>query len=161
MQKSNAKMKKLLRHKYVLRIVAFIVLLLAVVNISLPKIEEYNSAIYEQQNKLKIEANGGNDPTVGIGIYGLPANFNFVFSIILIALFLSLLLTKRIILSLIFAFLLLMQIVILEFIPIQLSINSYLFEFIFMVCWFGLSFWLAFTVCRLIHSKFQTAIFLK
>jgi hypothetical protein len=29
------------------------------------------------------------------------------------------------------------------------------------VCWFSLSFWLALASCRLLHSKFQTAIFLK
>ena len=50
MQKSDAKMKKLFGHKYILRIVAFVVLAIAVVNISLPKIEEYNSAVYEEQN---------------------------------------------------------------------------------------------------------------
>jgi hypothetical protein len=161
MQKSDAKMKKLFGHKYILRIVAFVVLAIAVVNISLPKIEEYNSAVHEQQNKLKIEANGDNS-ILGIGIYVfIEGNFNFVFTIILIALFLSLLLTKRIILSLIFAFLLLLQIIILQIIPINFSINSYLFEFIFMVCWFSLSFWLALASCRLLHSKFQTAIFLK
>ncbi len=160
MQKSDAKMKKLFGHKYILRIVAFVVLAIAVVNISLPKIEEYNSAVHEQQNKLKIEANGDNS-IVEIGIYGEGINFNFVFTIILIALFLSLLLTKRIILSLIFAFLLLLQIIILQIIPINFSINSYLFEFIFMVCWFSLSFWLALAICRLLYSKFQTAIFIK
>ena len=162
MLKSDAKMKNLLRHKYILRIVTFVVLAIAVINISLPKIEEYNLAVYEQQNKLKIEANG-DDSKVGIGIYSFieGVNFNSVFSIILIALFLSLLLTKRIILSLIFAFLLLLQIIILEIIPIDFSINSYVFEFIFMVCWFSLSFWLASAICRLIHSRFQSAIFLK
>jgi L-lactate permease len=92
MQKSDAKMKKLFGHKYILRIVAFVVLAIAVVNISLPKIEEYNSAVHEQQNKLKIEANGDNS-ILGIGIYVfIEGNFNFVFTIILIALFLSLLL---------------------------------------------------------------------
>lgn len=156
-------MKKLFRHKYVLRVIALVVLSLAVVNISLPKIEEYNSTVYEKQNKLKIEANGVDNRTISFGIYSFykGINFNSVFTLILMALFLSLLLTKRIVLSLFFALLLLLQIIILMFIRIDLSVDSYLFEFLFMTCWFSLCFWLSLATCRLIYSKFQAEIFLR
>ena len=156
-------MKKLFRHKYILRIIAFAVLVLAIVNISLPKIEEYNQAVYEKQSKLEIEANGINNTKISFGIYSFykGLNFNFVFTVILAALFLSLLLTKRIILSLFFAFLLLLQILILEILRIDFSASSYFFEFVFMACWFSLSFWLAFAICRLVNSKFHAEFLLR
>ncbi len=63
---SETEMRKFFQQKYILRILAFAVLALVAANVSLPKINEYNAAIKEEQIKLKIEANGIDDRKISL-----------------------------------------------------------------------------------------------
>ncbi len=162
-------MRNFPQQNHFIKILAFAVLALALINISLPKIKEYNSAIYEEQIKLKIEANGnlgGGKVSFGIYVLNKSPNFNGVFTLILAALFLSLILTKKIILSFIFAFLLLTQITIFIIANIFLKIDYYFsdlmyFQLLFLAYIFSFSFWQALAICRFAQQKFQAKISLK
>jgi len=159
-------MKKFFQQKYILTVIAFAVLSLTLINISLPKIKEYNSTVYKEQNRLQIEADGVGSRKISFEIYGDTPRFDNLFTLVLIGLFLTLFLTKRIILSSLFASLLFVQILIFVIGIFPLINNYYLFtshffEFFFLLGLFAFSFWQAFAICRLARKKFQVKIFLK
>lgn len=157
------------KKRILLLIITFFTLSLAFVNISLPKIKEYNLAVHEEQIKLETEANGNTgNAKASFGIYSFnrSPNFSGIFTFALVALFLSLAFTKRIVLSFIFLFLLFVQITIFLIANVFLKVNHYLgnpfyFQLLLLFCLVGFSFWLAFVICRFAHQRFQAKIFLK
>jgi len=157
----------LTKENNLLLIVTFLTATLILANVSLPKINEHNTAVYEKQIKIKNEANGQNGQ-ISFGTYSSHASpdFNGFLTLSLTALFLSLLLTKRIILSFLFAFLFFAQIIMFVIAVVPLKIDYYffnrdLFELLSLVCLVSFSFWQAFALCRLAHRKFQAKISLR
>ncbi len=149
-----------------LLLVAFLTATLILVNVCLPEINEHNSAIYDEQIKLKNEANGQNGQ-MSFEIHSCPTlpDFNGFLTLSLAALLLSLLSTKRVILSLLFAFLFFAQVIIFVIAVSRLKmdylVNRDLFEIASLACLVSFSFWQAFALCHLAQRKFQAKIFLK
>jgi hypothetical protein len=96
-------MKKDFQHKIILRVIIFSVLALIIANVSLPRIERYNFEVLEEQEKQRIEANGADDRAVSFSLSSLIDTAPYdLFAILLMAFFISLVLTRRIIQSSLF-----------------------------------------------------------
>jgi hypothetical protein len=162
-------MRRLFKQKYILRIIAFLTLALAIFNVSEPKIREYNWNVYEEQQRLQIEANGVNNRKISFGFSHHSSTVHQTVTFFSALLFLSLVLTKRIILSFVFLLVFWLQIYLTRRIVLGLNKAEYYFpypenlyfEYFITGCLVVLSFWLAFSVCNFFSQRFQIKTFLK
>ncbi len=104
-------LKRIFQHKHLVRLLALMALCLALFSLSHPEIESYNSAVEEKQIELRVQANGPPDRTFSFsgdnGFTWHPTYYaEIAFPLII---FFSLLLTKRIFFSFLFAFLFTLQ----------------------------------------------------
>ena len=149
-------MRKLFKHKYLLNLLALLALLLLTLSIFVPRILEYNSAVEDKQKELQIEANGSSDNVLRFSKgYGhadwYPEHIvEIVFSI---ALFSSLIITKRIIFSFLFVFLFALQF----FALLNLIEQAAVFPFIYF--YENPIYSLIFSVVILVLSYWQTTTF--
>lgn len=162
-------MRRIFQQKYLLPAIAFLVLALITISVLEPKISEYNSQVRERHEKLLAKANGLDYKKVSFTLYSSTPPRNAEFTFFLTILFLSLILTKRIILSFFAMFLFCAQI----FFAVRITSNlrqadlyfsypkSIYFETFLTACFLSLSFWLALSFCRFSSQKFQSNTFLK
>ncbi len=164
-------MRKIFQHKYAVRFLAFATLALALLVISAPQIEQYNQTIEKEQIEIRKKADGHTTLSrfsFSGGIdYGLQTDFHAL--AMCFSLFISLLLTKRIIFSLLCAFLYSFQFIILyrlilgdilgdAEIPIRndlvryiynsSSYESFFINCICIACLLALSYWQSAVICR-------------
>lgn len=148
------------QHKYRLRLLIFIALVLVLINISLPFVEQYNSDVSKKQYKLAAEA-GVKSKEISFTLYSsnnIKQDLYSTLTLTLISLLLSLILTKRMILSLLFAFIFLVLTVAAI---ILLPRNGFWFvESVYFVVSIiagilSFSFWLAFTICQFCNRRFE------
>ena len=143
-------MRKIFRHKYILRILAFLALALPVIDILAWKIQEH------RLRESAFSVSHSSSP-------------NLLSIIVLLALFFSLISTKRIILSFLFVFLYCVQGISIGFILTKLQRGGYsfpypenfYFECFISICLLPLSFWLAFSICRFCGQRFGNKTLLK
>ena len=166
-------MRKIFKHKYFVRIFAFVALLFALLSIISPLIKDYNSAVEYKQIDLRKASNGTNDtkPDARDFSAGYPINnYQDYYAEIMLFLCLafSLLITKRIIFSFLFAFLYITQYIILLKIfyvtvkfPASYFINFPSLGLLFIGFVIAIAYWQSSIICCFSHRKFQTKIFLK
>jgi hypothetical protein len=151
----TAKMRKIFQHKYIFRVLTFLALALPLLDLINWKMREY------RLKNLPFEISS-------------PPTPSYLFIFVSLTLFLSLILTKRIVLSLLFVFLFLIQSLLLGFILSKIETTeigtayyyfSYFeteyFKFVLVAFLIPLSFWLSFSICRFCNQRFQTKTFLR
>lgn len=156
-------MRNIFQHKYIVNLLTFIALALALICFSLPKIESYNSAVEDKQIDLTIQANGVSDRISFSKGYSDELHPLFYAEIVLfLILFSSLLLTKRILFSFLFVFLFYSQFIILFYFfcsavkfPMSYFYNYQSFSLIFIASVLALSYWQTSLFCRPFYQKFQ------
>lgn len=156
-------MRKIFRHDLIVKLLAFLVLTLAVITFSAPKIERYNSEVEDAQKKLLITANGNSNGVISFSS-GDPKElspFYYAEIAVLVGLFVSLILTRKIFLSLLSAGLFVFEFFVLhelfvsnvEF-PYSYFYNYPLYAALFVFILLALSHWQASIICRLGRQMF-------
>jgi hypothetical protein len=162
-------MKRTFRQKYILRIIAFAVFALALTNISLPLIQQYNLEVREKQNELAREA-GVPNTGVSFALYSMTdpgKDLNVILTFTLTAMFLSLILTKRVFLSFLFSLILIIQIFAAILLMASLRgrgfyfVENNHFRAVIIACLLSLSFWIAVKVCRFYNRRCKAKPFLE
>jgi hypothetical protein len=164
-------MGKIFQYKYIVRVLAFAALALALFVIASPKIEQYNQSVQKEQIELRKQADG----IVRLSVFSFSGGEDYrlktayPFLIMCFSLFISLLLTKRIIFSFLSAFLYSSQFIILyrliwedifenAELPIRNNLISFIYNAsgyqlflincIYIACLLALSFWQSSVICR-------------
>lgn len=157
-------MRVLFRHKYFVNFFALLALLLVLFCLFSPKIQEYNSAVEDEQKELHIKANGNSDNVISFsGGYSYGSHPAFYAEIALsIGLFLSLVLTKRIIFSFLFTFLFIFQFTLLFQLfnsivnfPMSYFYNTPTYSLLFVASVLALSYWQASVIRHIYCQRFQ------
>ena len=157
-------MRVLFRHKYFVNFFALLALLLVLFCLFSPKIQEYNSAVGDEQKELHIKANGNSDNVIRFsGGYSYESHPAYYAEIALsLGLFLSLVLTKRIIFSFLFTFLFIFQFAILfqlldsiENFPINYFYNTPVYSLLFIAGILALSYWQSSVISHIYCQRFQ------
>lgn len=163
-------MRKVFRQKYLLHLLTALTLVLIALNIVLPKIEEYNERVREEQQRLYREASGAKSRAVSFGIYDNEAPHAETRIFFLSILFLSLILTKKVTLSflslLLFSFLLYG---LTNFIHYAIRkagfydsfLSSDYFGLLLIAGELILSFWIGAFICRVAKCRFQNRTLFK
>ncbi len=153
-------MRKIFKHKYIVNLLAFIALTMAVVSISSPEININNWKVKQEQKKLRTEADGATDsePSFSFGGHYLTNPMFFAEVAFFLTLFFSLSLTKRISFSLLLAFVFFLQFVIfLELFqmtvkfPMSYFFNTPAYSILFVVCVLALTYGEASVISRFFH----------
>lgn len=152
-------MRKIFKHTYIVKLLAFVALTMAVISISSPEIDIYNWTVEREQKDLQIAANGTPDGILSFssGDHYSTNPYFFAEVAFFLTLFFSLSFTKKISFSLLLAFLFLFQFVIcLELFRITVEFPmSYFYNraysILFVACVLALTYWEASLICRFFH----------